>query len=377
MGIMSSKPSFSLSDVSERRRTFLREWRRERAIDLKLRGAEAPSDTGIGPISTDFQPSDEMPKPRPYDVQVSPGEIRLLGPGSVSDPFRFAYVAVLEIYPEQGIALAASFSPYATPATKDEWLTGLESTPLRVLQLWNAQPLPIFALKKSWRCCSLTEDELKSALELYRHTMAGTWPSAALREQIGLAVHDPEDARLFYQNEEMALYSPLREALFNLQAVVANAPIGVVKPGPVPIDIIGIASRVGNIISEFFRFELPQTGQVFCPLRMDTGSDGKTFVQTTLLRHDGSSIPLLARRISHDCSNDGEWESRWSVDKWEYPISGLPAFVYSGKSGESSAPFVTTFTGGESGKLLIFTGNDPDVFEQLEREDLWFLIREI
>lgn len=353
---MSSKAPFNLSAVSGRRQAFLREWRRERAIDFQLQRADVPpSDTGSGPITNVSQPSCEQPRPRPYEVQVSPGEIRLLGPGAVANPFRFAYVAVLDTYPDQGIALAAPFSPYASPATKDEWLTGLESTPLRVLQLWNAIPIPLFSLARSWRCCTLTKDELKSARELYRHTVAGTFATSSLREQTGLAIHDPADERLAYQAEEQALYAPLREALFNLQSAAETPPAAKLRDGALWL-------RDGG-------------RQVTAEVRFAAGS-GDVYAQAVLLPQD--NVPerkFIALRLSRSRADSGEWESRWKVQEWPDAIPGLPVCAYTGAAADG-LPVASSFTRGD-GDLVLFQGSDPVVFEQLGRPDLWLVIREV
>ncbi len=215
---MKSPLPFNLASVSSQRVRFLSEWRRERRIDCTVQEMLA-----AGPNSRKPAPGTKRrTKPaqplqwRAYDGKVVAGDVRLLAPEFITDLYRAAYAAVLDVDHRQGIGLVATFSPYSNPATKDEWLTGIKSHPLRVLQLWNTLPVPFFALARSWCCCKLTKKELSTARELYRHAIAGTWPSAALREQVGLAIHDPGDDRLVYQEAEMALYAPLREAFFNV-----------------------------------------------------------------------------------------------------------------------------------------------------------------
>ena len=61
-----------------------------------------------------------------------------------------------------------------------------------------------------------THDKLATMRKLNSHAIAGSFPCVPLREQIGLAILNPNDERLSYQHEEAALFRPLRERLFRL-----------------------------------------------------------------------------------------------------------------------------------------------------------------
>lgn len=352
---MNTQRPFTLNIVSDRRKHFLSEWSRERAIEKQLCA------THVAPESTSEEQSDlftgKVPKARAFDFNVKPGDVRLLSPGQITDERRLAYIAVLDLHDEDGFALVAPFSKYAYPAVKDEWLTGLDSTPLRVLQLWNATPMPRFLLAQSWRCCSLTDVELVTARDLYRHAIAGTWPEAGVREQTGLAIHDPSDERLAYQEEELAIYAPIKGTLYRLLNQMENTPTAYFKDGTL---------KFKSFSKTFF---LPA-------LTLATAQDGESLAQVTFLCKDGSTQQLVARQISHDSSGT-EWESRWAVEQWVSPLPGLPVFAYSLKSSRESSPIRTTFTGGPSGLLLRFVGTEAEVYEQFSHPDLWFVIQEV
>lgn len=183
----------------------MRQWRVERHLDLLLRGKSSRSEKTV---SCPFQ---EMV--RPFDSGVKEGDVRLLQMNCSSQFGRLLYVAVL-YKRENGTAVVAPFSRYGFPATKDEWLTGFSATPLLVLQLWNALPVPLSVLKESWRVERFTKHQLATAQDLYGHALRGSWPEVERRNDIGLAILDPDDERLAYQEEELTSLAPLRDMLY-------------------------------------------------------------------------------------------------------------------------------------------------------------------
>lgn len=205
MNTTNTTKSVSLSSVSDRRKDFLRQWRVERHLDLLLRGKSPRSEK---PVSGPFE---EMV--RPFDRGVKEGDVRLLQMNCSSQFGRLLYVAVL-YKRHNGTAVVAPFSRYGFPATKDEWLTGFSATPLLVLQLWNALPVPLSVLKESWRDERFTKHQLATAQDLYGHALRGSWPKVERRNDIGLAILDPDDERLAYQKEELTSLTPLRDMLY-------------------------------------------------------------------------------------------------------------------------------------------------------------------
>ena len=128
-------PAFKLSRVSETRKKFLLRWRLERKLDLKLRELQTEQEQAL--VAEPGFTSCRLPL-RSFDTDVREGDIRLLRQSDVPDFSRFLYVAVLYVR-DNCTSVVTPFSSYSVPACKDEWLTGLESEPLKALQFWNAQ----------------------------------------------------------------------------------------------------------------------------------------------------------------------------------------------------------------------------------------------
>ncbi len=191
--------------ASEKRQNFLRMWYREREMDLQLRRSEAELPQGAEAAGSSEQPWEPADA---FDRDVKPGDVRLLADDWVVGD-RLVYVVIFNVDVSTGIVLVAPFSPYAFPATNAEWLTGLEARTLRVLQIWNAQPFPLYAIAKSWLVGALLEEKLDRARELYTLCIVGHYPQADEREDIGLAIVDMGDARCQYQEEEFLKLAPL------------------------------------------------------------------------------------------------------------------------------------------------------------------------
>ena len=329
--------SHGLIEVSEKRSGYLREWRRERAIDKALRdGDDASPETPEG--TTD---APELAKfARPFDTAIQAGDIRLLSSKLLTQE-RLAYVAVLEVNLREGYALVAPFSPYDNPACKDEWLTGLNASPLKVLQLWNAQPVPFFALYRSWRCCGFSEAKLETARALYACWVSGKWPTGELREQIGLAIHDPEDDRLVYQREEMSVFALLRTRLATWLATCDKVAAGV-NDSKQPLFPVSLAAGDGSISA---------VGVVLDP----TGKKIAEF--TAILETEDASV------------------SNWLAEKrFAVGAGGASVIAFAGNSGQVVA--IGTATEDDDGTWLAFTEQAPEALARLHAGDVRFVIQE-
>lgn len=192
--------------VSENRINYLKQWRKERRLEREIARNCAAHDEGLpsgmaGGDSIDLEVKD-------FSREVCAGDVRVLSDDLTSHAAGPRYIAVLTS-PQRGIAVCAPFSRYSVPATKDEWLTGLMSPSLRVLQLWNAQPCAVGSIAKSWKVLSLDEGKLSRAVELYRHSVRHTFPADNEREDIGVAVVSENDERNDYMADEYSEFSPL------------------------------------------------------------------------------------------------------------------------------------------------------------------------
>jgi len=344
-------PFNGLVEVSDTRRKFLDEWLFERALDLKLRSIEEADERADA--VADGEAVADWPEPAAFDKAIEVGDIRLLSGSLTTDPLRMAYVGVLEV--EGMYALVAPFSIYDYPASKGEWLTGIDATPLHVLQLWNAQPVPVLMLAKSWKVGSFTREELASARTLYRHTVAGTWPPAELRESIGLAIHSPDDVRVDYQDEELEMFAPLRASTFRLQQELEEHADYIRSRG------------VMTLIREWK------------PPVLAAAADGTVIAPVLLLRADGTECSLTAERLEHSYEPGEGYDSRWMIRGWTDAVPGLPVFAYASREalaqGGEALAFDATY--GAEGNRVVFQGEREDEFAQLSAKELVLLVREV
>lgn len=164
-------------------------------------------------VTEDAQAGNQV-KLRPFDTAsatLAPGAIRLVSGEALPECPRFFYIAIIENLGDSPL-LIAPFSRFSEPATRGEWLTGREDPPLQVLELWNTHSVPAELVEKGWLVDFLTKQEMDDAWAVYDHALTG-WPLAEhVRSQVGLPIRHPEDPRLAYQDLEIELLRPWREA---------------------------------------------------------------------------------------------------------------------------------------------------------------------
>jgi hypothetical protein len=359
-------PPFALAQVSDRRRKFLARWRIERGLDLDLgRHAVAASHNCTAEqAAVSIRPSPIV------KTAVADGDIRLLRETDVSDPNRFVYVTVLKRR-DNGTAVVAPFSPYSVPATKDEWLTGLPAKPLQVLELWNAQPVPLFALANSWRVHQLDAEALRVARELYRHSLRGSWPNGRLREQVGLAVLSPGDERLSYLNEELSLMGPLRQRLLAMVAASADydAVVHTGKDGARHFYFAALASHSSAAI----RFEARENRRlvevdcerVWRPCQRLAAATGGTYAEV-LIFTVGKKTPSMKRALLTATSHDASIV--WQIQDWPDALPGLPVCICT-----SSHLCLESFTCG-TGSTVRLTGLTKSEYLAAIRPSTWLLV---
>ena len=339
---------FRLSAVSETRKMFLLRWRLERKLDLELRKAqtaqeqELVAERGFTRYGSSF---------RPFNTDVREGDIRLLRQSDVPDFSRFLYVAVLYVR-DNFTSVVAPFSSYSVPACKDEWLTGLESEPLRVLQFWNAQPVATKDIAQSWRTHTLDEGMLSQARTLYKHAVDGSWPQGQLRERVGLAILNPADERLDYQSEELALFTGLRKRLFRVSERADSLAKQTVQFTP----------------SGAFAFQ--DTGHVYEKPDRLAADSGNVFAEVIVLCGDGESVTAKARREA-DATHK---TVRWHIDGCAVPLlPGLPACLYAiGRKKPLSAMGQTV---GEGSVVSFKAESESDFSRLLRAPGLWIVVQ--
>ncbi|MDD4019816.1 MAG: hypothetical protein PHV28_17950 [Kiritimatiellae bacterium] len=341
-------PAFTLSEVSETRKKYLLRWRLERKLDLELREAQAEqeqslvAERGLTRYGSSF---------RPFDTDVREGDIRLLRQADVPDFSRFLYIAVLYVR-DNFTSVVAPFSSYSVPACKDEWLTGLASEPLKVLQLWNAQPVATKDIAQSWRTHTLDEGLLSQARMLYRHAVDGSWPQGQLREQVGLAILNPADERLAYQHEELVLFTGLRKRLSR------------------------VSERADSLAKQTVQFTpggalaFPDTGHVYEKPDRLAADSGDVFAEVIVLCGEGEPVTAKARREA-DATHK---TVRWHLDGCAVPLlPGLPACLYAfGRK----KPLNTAGQTVGDGSVVAFKAESEMAFSRLLADaGLWIVIQ--
>jgi hypothetical protein len=300
----SKLPAFKVAQASEARKQFLLRWRLERKLDLALRMQQAEEGCLAMVAEAGAGYTQNL---RPFDTSVCVGDIRLLRQSDVQEPGRLLYVLVLYVRNDNLTSVVVPFSTYSTPCCKDEWLTGLDGEPLKVLQFWNAQPVPTFALAQSWRVGVLDEQRISTAQELYSHAISGTWPQGELREKVGLAILNPGDERLAYQHEELAQFTKLRNRLFTLQQTATLQ-----AKRAVAFDTKGAFT----FVKEKKTFKQPE--------RL-AASSGDVFAEVHLCQEEKVVASLRAKRETDATTQTFHWHI---VGNKEHLLPGLPACLY-------------------------------------------------
>ncbi len=340
---------FNLSEVSEARKKDLLRWRLERKLDLELRDIQETSLTKKAFFAGDVLCDVAV---RRFDRNVSVGDIRLLRMSNVPDASRFLYVVVLFIRKENFTSVIAPFAPYSVPACKDEWKTGISSEPLKVLQFWNAQPVTTVDLAQSWKAGELSDGHLSQARQLYKHAIEGSWPQGALREQVGLAILNPDDERLEYQKEELAVLSQMRQRLF------------------APVQSAQILADTQVQFSKDGELKIMDSSLVIEPQIAFAASGGDVYANVVILAgEDGKPVAKEARR-DHDSAN---LTVDWHLEDGPELVPGLPACIY---SSEYEKPLIAQGVTIGDGTTVTFTVETVEFFDRLmKKTGLWIVIQ--
>ena len=142
----------------------------------------------------------------PFDEALKIGQIRLLDPRMFAEVRRARYVAVIAGWGDDAY-LAAPFGPFEVPATTTEWITGIPTSALSVLCLWNTRTLPSAILKRSWLVGELSLEQLADAWAVFRHAMTGVELDDRLLALVGCSITHPRDPRRLYQAEELGFFA--------------------------------------------------------------------------------------------------------------------------------------------------------------------------
>ncbi|MBP7831242.1 MAG: hypothetical protein KA248_15140 [Kiritimatiellae bacterium] len=198
----------------------LRQWLRERSVDLALRD----------------DPEEAEPAAPGAFLEAGPpaaaGQVRLMHPQAEATSARLCYLAVLrEARP--GLFLAAPFSRFSVPALPGEWRTPRSESPLRVLCLWNARLLPAASLGRSWFVDELPGPEASEALAVFDALKGGAAMSAGGADRTGPPVIHPLDPRHEYRDEERAWMDGVAASFFEQAGAGGEFPA--VQPDELPL----------------------------------------------------------------------------------------------------------------------------------------------
>jgi len=325
-----SRLPFNLIPLSDERIKFHKRWVRERLLDLELsKGLE------VGPeLMVEVLPDEEAPY-TPHDIDVRVGQIRLLDDELCQKGDLLRYVAVLSEDEDVGTVLCVPFSRYSEPATKDEWRTPYESSPLKVLQLWNVHEVPLSCLARhSWTILSMEDEVLTDLRTIYASVVSGTWLPVNLRNQTGTPIFRPDDIRLKYQSQDWQAFGKLDE-------------------------------RFGTHMETIEKFRHPEQ-DIFADLRNcrveeRLAAAGHTVRRPVRINYSGNQLwDGIAVQI--DSYPDGdEYEIRWAIEGSPRDLApGLPVLVCLGS--DKSWQTITK----AQGELIVLRIKDATVWRTLE-----------
>lgn len=142
---------------------------------------------------------------------VELSQIRLLYPDCRAAWERPIYAALLDKL-DDGNFLAAPFSRFCTPALPGELLTSRPEPQLRVLCVWNSFTMDKERLLTSWHVDTLSEQDIKHALNVRRCLASDCDIPDDLLMRTGPAVLSSQDPRWVYQDEELEIASVMDDA---------------------------------------------------------------------------------------------------------------------------------------------------------------------
>lgn len=210
---MKRSKTSSIIGPAAQRRNFER-WLSEWNLFELAREAEIPQIASAASVASvkfsgiPIEPVWPQAAPVESEPPLEVGHIRLLHPDVVPHVSVPVYYAVLSDW-EDDLLLACPFSPFLSPATQGELLTGRKEYPLRVLCPWSAVTVLPVLLARSWHVDCLSAKERSDAWKVFRHAATGEPLSAALRDRVGTPILHPLDSRITYQRMLAAVMAPL------------------------------------------------------------------------------------------------------------------------------------------------------------------------
>jgi len=210
---MGELPPVEQGAASDKQRERLARWLAEWELDRALREEEVDRSGAAPKRVRDGDTSGSREKEggrngKPFrsapggdDADPAPGQIRLLPPSMPGAGERPVYVLVLAAEGTNGFVLVP-FGRFAGPAVPAELLTGRDEPFLRVLCVWNVIRLTADSARRTWLAGSVDDEELGTALAVYRHETEGVDLADNVADRIGPQLSHPFDPRYIYLREE-------------------------------------------------------------------------------------------------------------------------------------------------------------------------------
>lgn len=186
----------TVSEQREMLAAWLAEWRLEKDLPPPPQEDETPSGDG----QTEFGQSNSDKTVAATGAVLRAGDIVLLPPDGETSSVRPVYVTLLDARPN-GSWLCAPFSRFSTPASEDEYATGRNFDPLKVVCAWNANYLPQDVLARGWVVERLGAPDLKILADFALKRRAELPPARR-----GPPIVHPLDPRHEYIEEERCLW---------------------------------------------------------------------------------------------------------------------------------------------------------------------------
>jgi hypothetical protein len=132
--------------------------------------------------------------------QVAAGDVLQLSPEVTDDDVDTVFVLVTEVQAQA--ALLTAFSSLGVPASRDEFLTGIDEEGLRVLSPWNAYWVPLVLTRQGWPV-EIDTARLMADFAAYRESvLAGQGIPEHLQQRVGPPLNHPDDPRWAYYVQE-------------------------------------------------------------------------------------------------------------------------------------------------------------------------------
>lgn len=287
-----------LPGASDRERALYRQWYHEYRLAQRLDDIGEPAVKDADAAGHDaFRRRTAASSP--FSGPLLAGEIRILSSQLIDNPDMVPYFAVISPW-EDDFWLIMPFSRFSVPATAGEIATGMQFSPLRVLQVWNARTAQACLLAKSWSLNETLPENIRQASDdLFRHLLGGRALPTGFAPQRGPALRNPLDIRHNYLAEESAQFAVLTNRVAQLEQW--RSQLIVVREKASALRLAAAEPEADRILT----WQLPECA-AFMTMTVDAaakrvivaicdqaGQSSSVADQHRLLDHDGHELALI------------------------------------------------------------------------------------